>query len=310
MAGRTTLNVTIIGAGRVGSVLGRVLVEEGQTVVSVLSRTRSSARKAASFIGAKSFSNRLSDIPPSTDCVYITTPHGAVEDVARALANLEHLQFRALAVCHASGMHTAEVLQSLGDRGATVFSFHPLQTFPRDFHPRDILPTARGIYYGVDGSRAGIAFARRLAKVLRGSVLLVPPEVRVLYHAACVVASNHLTTMFAVVQEMGERCGMRSRDLLKVFGPIADATLRNIAQSSPADALSGPIARGGVETLSRHLQVIQEELPAVLPYFGAVSLETVRLAQRKGSITDPQAAQMCRRITSFLNPSTTKRGGR
>jgi predicted short-subunit dehydrogenase-like oxidoreductase (DUF2520 family) len=215
-----------------------------------------------------------------------------------------------LAACHASGMHTAEVLQSLGDRGATIFSFHPLQTFPRDFPPRDILPSARGIYYGVDGSRAGIAFARRLAKVLQGRVLLVHPEARVLYHAACVVASNHLTTMFAVVQEMGERCGMRSRDLLEVFGPIAEATLRNIARSSPADALSGPIARGGAETVSRHLEAIRAEIPAVLPYFGAVSLETVRLAQRKGSITDQQAAQMRTLITAFLNPSTTNREGR
>jgi predicted short-subunit dehydrogenase-like oxidoreductase (DUF2520 family) len=310
MAVRRKLNVTIIGAGKVGSVLGRVLVEEGARVVGVISRTRSSARKGASFIGAQSFSSRLSDIPPSTDLIYLTTPHGAVEEVARALARLEHLRFSGIAVCHASGMYTAEALGPLGERGATLFSFHPLQTFPRDFHARDILPTARGIYYGVDGSPKGIAFARRLAKILKGKVLRVPPEFRILYHAACVVASNHLTTMMAVVQVMAEHCGMRPGDLSKVFGPIVGATLRNIACSSPADALSGPIARGGVETLHRHLEAVGEALPDVLPYFAAVSLETVRLARRKGSIDDVQAADMNRLIASFSPQSPTERGKR
>jgi predicted short-subunit dehydrogenase-like oxidoreductase (DUF2520 family) len=308
MAVRRKLNVTIIGAGKVGSVLGRILIEEGERVVCVVSRRRSSARRAAAFIGARSFSTRLSDIPAVTDLIFITTPHAEIEEVARSLAQLEHLAFRRLAVCHASGIHTARALEPLAERGSEVFSFHPLQTFPRDFRPRDILPSARGIVYGVDGSSAALSRARRLARSLRGRILLVPPERRVLYHAACVVASNHLTTMLWVVQKMGERCGMQPKEFWNVFGPIVSATLQNVGGSSPAEALSGPIARGGIETLSLHVDSVRGALPVFLPYFVAVSRETVRLALEKGSIDRVRAEEMEDLLTSTMKPFSTEEG--
>jgi len=304
MPRRTSLNVAIIGAGRVGSVLGRILAEEGERVVCVVSRSGASARKAGRFIGCRRTTTDLAALPRETDCVFITTPHGAVGDVARALAQVDHLNFRTLSACHASGMHTAAVLEPLQRRGATVFSFHPLQTFPRDFEPRRIVPSARGIYYGVDGSTKGIRMARLLAKKLGGHVVLIPAEMRVLYHAACVVASNHLTTMMSVLQTMFGRMEGRGREYFSVFRPILMATLENVAATSPAEALSGPIARGGIETVEGHLEAVQEYVPSLLPYFAAVSLETVRLSLSKGSINVAQASSMDALIRSYLRQSS------
>jgi predicted short-subunit dehydrogenase-like oxidoreductase (DUF2520 family) len=293
------LSVTIIGAGRVGSVLGRVLVEEGTSVLGVLSRTRASARRAARFIGARLASDRLTDFPPKTTLAFIATPHDAIPEVARGLAQITGFDFRRLAVCHASGMHTASVLEPLRAVGAAVFSFHPLQTFPRDFPPRDILPAARGIVYGVDGDRRGMAVARRLARALRGRILPIPPDRRELYHATCVVASNHLTTMLAVVEAMALCCGIPEREALRAFGPILGASLANARRTSPAAALSGPIARGGIATVARHLEAVRKEIPGLLPYFVAVSAETVRLALRKGSLTGSQASALQELLTTF-----------
>jgi predicted short-subunit dehydrogenase-like oxidoreductase (DUF2520 family) len=300
------LNVTIIGAGKVGSVLGRVLSEEGVRVVGVISRSRSSARRAARFIGATGASDRLSSIPASTTLVYITTPHAAVASVAQALAGENHLRFPELAVCHASGMLTADVLEPVASRGATVFSFHPLQTFPRDFPPQKILPSARGIYYGVDGSAGAVRIARALARRLRGHVLLVPPELRVLYHAACVVASNHLTTMLAVVEQLGVQLGIRPGRAMEVFGPIVEATVGNIRRTAPAEALSGPIARGGIDTLKEHLEAIHQSAPELLPYFIHVSSETIRLALRKGSIGQRRGEEMQVLLARFEGQSSER----
>src|SRR5512143_1776958 len=147
MKHRARLHITIIGAGNVGSVLGRILVENGERVVCVISRTARSASRAGRFLRCRRTSTDLAAIPSETDLIFIATPHSAVADVARALARLADFSFRGVAVCHASGMLTAEVLEPLRLRGATVFSFHPLQTFPRDFPPAAIVPTARGIVY-------------------------------------------------------------------------------------------------------------------------------------------------------------------
>jgi predicted short-subunit dehydrogenase-like oxidoreductase (DUF2520 family) len=189
-------------------------------------------------------------------------------------------------------MLTAEVLEPLRVRGAAVFSFHPLQTFPRDFAPRDILSSARGIFYGVDGMPRALTKARRLAGILGGRVIEIPPEMRAFYHASCVLASNHLTTMLSILENMFGVLRAGKTGFFDVYRPILMATLKNIEATSPARALSGPIARGGVETVAEHFSAISRFAPELVPYFAHLSLETVRLAKSKGSISDAQAQAM------------------
>ncbi len=281
-------NIAIVGAGKVGLSLGRILVDEGEKVVAVISRTRASARAGGKFLRCKNYATEVAAIPAGTDLIYLTVPHSVVEEVASSVAHLDGLRWKTVSACHASGMLTASALDPLARRGATVFSFHPLQTFPRDFRPRDIVPAARGIYYGVDGSRKGILAARRLARVLGGHILEVPPERRVLYHATCVLASNHLTAMMAVLDEMYRALRPGDEGFFAPFKAILMSTLRNIECTSPARALSGPVARGGIETVAGHFDAVQKYTPRVIPYYAQLTKETVRLASSKGSLTPDQ----------------------
>jgi predicted short-subunit dehydrogenase-like oxidoreductase (DUF2520 family) len=302
---RVPLRVAIVGAGKVGTVLGRVLVEEGARITAVVSRSRSSARSAAAFLRCRTYADALTAIPPETDIVFITTPHDAVAGVASTLARLEGLEFGRMGACHASGMLTASVLEPLAERGATVFSFHPLQTFPRSFPPRRIVPLARGIWYGADGPRPGLRMARRLARTLRGHVIEIPPEFRELYHAACVVASNHLTVLLSVVREMFGKVCREELPHLEPFRPIIEATILNVFATSPASALSGPVARGGVGTVAKHLEAVRTSLPALLPYFTCMTLETARLAVERGSLTPERREALENLIMSYTqDPST------
>jgi predicted short-subunit dehydrogenase-like oxidoreductase (DUF2520 family) len=298
------MNVVIIGAGKVGLVLGRILREEGQRIVCVVSRTSGSARKGGRFLKCARTSTSLESIPAGTDLVYITTPHSAVEEVAGGLARLEGLDFRRMAVCHASGMLTSSVLSPLAERGATVFSFHPLQTFPRDFEPDKIVPRARGIYFGVDGSPAAVRKAKRLARLMGSRVVVIPPELRPLYHAACVVASNHLTALLAVLEEMYAFLGGAQGGFFPVFSPIVAATLGNVERTSPVTALSGPVARGGVETIAGHLAILRDTMPQLVPYYAAMTQETVRLAGKKGSITEEQRERFLRLLQDYAPPTS------
>jgi predicted short-subunit dehydrogenase-like oxidoreductase (DUF2520 family) len=297
-------NIAIVGAGVVGSVLGRILVENGEKVVCVVSRTKKSAQSAGRFLHCRNVSDSLAAIPATTDLIYITTPHAVVEDVAARLSKLKHLNFKHLSVCHASGTLTARALNPLKKRGAIVFSFHPLQTFPREFAPKDIVPTARGIYYAVDGTQKAIKQAKSFARKLEGKVISIKPEMRVFYHAACVVASNHLTGLLAVLESMFGLLGLREKDFFTVFQPIIFSTLRNVKLTSPEAALSGPVARGGVETVAQHFESIKATAPELLPYFGTLTLETVKLAERKGSLTKQRALALRNLVHSYSNSKT------
>lgn len=300
---RVPLRVAIVGAGKVGTVLGRVLVEEGARITAVVSRSRTSARSAALFLRCRTYADAVTAIPPETDIVFITTPHDAVAGVAATLARLEGLEFGHMGACHASGMLSAAVLGPLEERGSSVFSFHPLQTFPRSFPPRRIVPLVRGIWYGVDGSRAGLRLARRLARALCGHVIEIPPDSRELYHAACVVASNHLTALLAVIREMYGSVSAEKQPSLEPFRPILEATILNVFATSPESALSGPVARGGVETVAKHLEAVRVSLPALLPYFTRMTLETVRLAVARGSLSPEGREALEHLIMSYTHDS-------
>jgi len=289
--------VAIVGAGKVGQVLGRILADNGATITCVISRTPGSVAAGKRFLRCRIGSTSLAAIPRETNLVFIATPHAAVSGVAAALAAEAPLRWTSTFVCHASGMLTAEALAPLRRKGAGVFSFHPLQTFPRDFAPHEIVPIARGIWYGVDGDGAAIRRARSLARSLEGRVMVVPPELRVFYHAACVVASNHLTALLADLETMGAR--FDPRHALDAFRPIIDATLNNVFRTSPARALSGPVARGGVETVREHLLSVRRTIPELIPYFVSMTGETVRLARTKGALPDEKLAAFDAMLGAF-----------
>ncbi|MDH4069187.1 MAG: DUF2520 domain-containing protein [Ignavibacteria bacterium] len=300
---RGRFRVAVIGGGQVGRVLGKLLVAGGHEVGCVISRTSASARSAGRFIGCRNTGTSLSLIPSDVNLLFLAVPHAAVEPVASDLARLDHIRFGTLGACHMSGMLSAEALAPLARRGARTFSFHPLQTFPRDFHPRKIIGSIRGIYYGVDGTAESLKIAGRLARTLGGSTVEIPPEMRRLYHAACVVASNHLTAMLFVLDEMFRIIRPDAgAGFLEVFRPIIDATLGNVERASPADALSGPVARGGVETVRGHLEAIRKFDQQVLEYFIAMTNETLRLAAVKGSVNEEQKEAMRSMLRTFEVP--------
>lgn len=298
--------IAIVGAGKVGCVLGRALADRGDRIVAVVSRTSASARRGGRFLRCRTVSTSPAAIPQETDLILLTTPHAAVEGVAAALAKRSDLRLRGMAVCHASGMLTAKALEPLRRRGAEVFSFHPLQTFPRDFPPSAMLGSVRGIFYGVDGGPRALRTAARLARRLGGHTVRVPPARRVLYHAACVVASNHLTALLGVLERMSAALG--GKRFSTVFEPIMQATIRNAARTSPARSLSGPVARGGVETVDAHFTAVRRSVPEAVPYFAALTLETIRLARSGGSIDDRQAGRMIRLVLSHLRAYSGKKG--
>jgi predicted short-subunit dehydrogenase-like oxidoreductase (DUF2520 family) len=300
MAGEKRIRFAVVGAGRVGPVLGRILAENGHRPTAVISRTLRSARSGARFVGCRMAARDLRRIPEGTDLILLAVPHAGIGAVAEELARRRE-DFTGVAVCHASGIHTAEILAPVERKGGTTFSFHPLQTFPRDLARAAILPSARGIPFGIDGSRAGLRWGRRLARMLGGSAILIPPETRILYHAACVVSSNHLTTMLWIVERMFRAVGAGRPAPMRAVGPIVTATLANVLSTSPARALSGPVARGGVETLAEHLESVRRSLPELLPYFAAVSRETIALAEVKGSAS-PEAIRAMRQLLEPFIP--------
>jgi predicted short-subunit dehydrogenase-like oxidoreductase (DUF2520 family) len=170
------------------------------------------------------------------DLVLITTPDAAIEGVAAAIDPSERT-----VVAHAAGSLELDVLAEHPRRAAV----HPLVALP---DPERGAERLVGSWFAV----AGDPLVQRVAADLGGRWFEVADDDRAAYHAAAAVASNHLVALMGQVHRIAEGIGVPGEAYLH----LAAGALQNVAEVGPADALTGPVARGDWVTVARHLAAI------------------------------------------------------
>jgi predicted short-subunit dehydrogenase-like oxidoreductase (DUF2520 family) len=286
-----TPHLSIIGAGTVGSTLGAALSAKGYGVLSVISRTGSDAISLARKVRARRASTDLKDLDPGTDILLVTVPDSALSDVASRTAKASPLRFSKLLALHCSGVHPAGILKPLERKGALVAAAHPVQTFPHHESPARLRSRLRGIFYGMDGSPAALTRAEKLVKDLAGTPVLVPKEMKPLYHTACVFASNYLLMLISAVDELARAAGLKV-GWTEVFGPLMTATMEDAVRAVPVDALTGPIVRGDYSTVRLHLGALMAYAPQFLPLYIVAGIEIARAARARGRLRDDQFQEL------------------
>ncbi len=279
--------VALVGAGAVGRSLGMALSSAGMHVSAVISALPSEAGRLGVLVGAAYTGTALSGIPEGVDAVFLCVPDDAIRPVARDLASLER-SWAGVFVAHTSGSHTAGSLTALAAAGARVASFHPLQSFPRSGEPKSF----EGSYIGIEGSPEALETAERIAVQLGARAVRIPETMKTRYHLAASIASNYLTTLLAIVDELFATQGRADVPDSRIFLPLVRETLDNIETSGPLDALTGPVTRGDVGTIKMHLESLRAERQHLLPVYAALATETVRAAVRGRHLAPERAEQL------------------
>lgn len=285
-------SVAIVGCGTVGTALGRLLSAAGYPIAGVSTRHADTARKAADRLGTKRFSLIPWKITPQAQVVFITTPDDAIEPTCRAIAQKSGFAKNGIVV-HCSGALASSVLAPARTCGAFVASLHPLQSFASVEQAERLVP---GSYCTVEGDPPALPVTRRIVGDIGGRLLQITPEGKTLYHAAAVVASNYLVTLVDLALTLNRLAGMPPEVSFTALKPLIEGTLNNIGAKGIPGALTGPIARGDVATVSAHLQAIKEKAPELLEAYKILGRHTVGLAQRQGSLT----AEVTGRLLSLL----------
>jgi predicted short-subunit dehydrogenase-like oxidoreductase (DUF2520 family) len=239
--------LAIVGAGRLGGALAKAAREEGLEVA---------------LAGRENALDACRDAEAALICV----PDGGIEEVAAHIAEaIPPLRL----VGHSSGATSLEALKPAADRGATVYSLHPLQTIPGP--DAELVGAACALSASTpEGER----FAELLADRLGMRSFTVPEEKRAAYHAAAAIASNFLVALEESAADLLERIGIEdARDLL---APLVLTTAANWADRG-REALTGPIARGDHETVARHTEALAEHAPELLPLYEALAERTREL---------------------------------
>jgi predicted short-subunit dehydrogenase-like oxidoreductase (DUF2520 family) len=245
--------VGIVGPGRLGSALAINLARAGYAIAFLVGRPRkrvsSDTEKLAPRVGAKILT--LEEAGSEAGLVWITVPDDTIGDVAAKLAAAG--EWRGRMVFHSSGALTSEVLAPLRAKGARVASVHPGMTFVRK-----TTPTMEGVPFGVEGDAEAVRVARRVVRDLGGTVFAIKKRNKVLYHAFDAFASPMVIALMSSLEQVGRAAGIKRSKLRSMAGPLLRQTIDNYLEHGAAAALSGPLARGDVATVRRHLSALRK----------------------------------------------------
>jgi predicted short-subunit dehydrogenase-like oxidoreductase (DUF2520 family) len=254
---------TLVGPGRAGTSIALALVHAGWRPVAVAGRSvdAPSTRHAVARLGVPAAP--LTVVGAGAALVIVATPDAAIDVAARALA--PGLDPAALVV-HLSGARGLDALAAVTELrpDCEVGALHPLQTFAAPDPQR-----VAGAWAAVAGPSAVADLARELG----AHPFVVPDDRRAAYHAAAVVASNHVVALLGQVERLAETAGVP----FDAFLPLIATTLANCAHHGPAAALTGPVARGDVDTVAAHLDALPD---AERDTYRALALAALTLAAR------------------------------
>jgi predicted short-subunit dehydrogenase-like oxidoreductase (DUF2520 family) len=268
---------SIVGAGRLGTVLGAALVRRGWTAAAIVDKDPGAARESRRIIGRGTAVAGLGGTARLGDVVIIAVPDNAVGRVAAGLAR-SGVSWAGRFVFHTSGLLPARVLEPLRKRGARIASVHPVQSFPRKDAPASIF---RGITWGVEGDPAAVAAAEEMVRRLRGNVLLLSEKDKPLYHAACSLASNAMIALEWTASGMLGAAGIGEKAAAGMLFPLVQGTLQNVNNLGLEKALTGPILRGDAATVRKHLKALRDD-PHARGVYLVMGKQLLRLAEKSG----------------------------
>nr|WP_260428372.1 Rossmann-like and DUF2520 domain-containing protein [Micromonospora globispora] len=275
----------MLGAGRVGAVLGAALAAAGHRVVAASGVSGAAKARIALLLPETANRSATSVAQAATDLLIVAVPDDALAGVVAGLAETGALR-PGQVVAHTSGTHGLDVLAPAAAVGARPLALHPAMTFTGT--PDDLTRLA-GISYGVTAPAELRAFAARLVADLGGVPEWVGEADRPLYHAALAHGANHLVTLVNEASDRLRDAGVAQPE--KVLAPLLRAALENALRLGD-DALTGPVSRGDAGTVRRHLARLAATAPESVPPYLALARRTADRAIAAGRLRPADAESL------------------
>jgi predicted short-subunit dehydrogenase-like oxidoreductase (DUF2520 family) len=280
--------IVLIGPGRLGLTVARLLAEAGHEIRAIISRDESRAAAAGRFVGSTGVGTTDFTRVREGELVLLALPDDQIGEMAARLRRDGHLTPGTVLI-HFSGIHPAVIL--LGEEGPLLhaLAIHPLQTFANAVMGVRQLP---GSPCSVEGEEALLPLAEALVTDLGGTPFRLAAEHKPLYHAAACVASNYLVTLIDTASEIMAGCGFSREEAFRLLKPLLRGTNKNLSTFGPGRALTGPVARGDLRTVRNHLQALAELPPDFQVVYRVLGRRTVALAKREGALEGGKAEEI------------------
>ena len=243
--------IGFIGAGRTGCTLGKYLSGYA-TVAGYYSRTWQSADDAATFTQSRAFCD-LETLVNNCDTIFITTPDGVISEVWECI---RHYNLKDKIVCHFSGSLSSGIFSKSGSTGASCCSVHPMYAFSSKYTSYLQFNTA---CLSVEGQERAVQEMKKLFEALHHKVFVINPCDKAKYHAAAAFSSNYVTGILHIALQLLKECGFNESDAIKLLAPVILNNVNSVLENGTAQALTGPVERGDISTVERHIGILNDE---------------------------------------------------
>lgn len=275
IAGIASMRLGIIGGGRAAWAFGSGWKAAGRPLSGIALRPHSNS-EVPERLGAPSLP--LEALVPDSDLVLLAVPDESIPRLAPSLPPLGDA-----ALFHPSGSLTGEVFEA-PERG---FSLHPL----RSLGPVGSVPGLIDALLVYEGPDASLEIGREVAATVGGRFARIEAGSKSLYHAAAVLASNYVAALLEAAEELMIRSGLEGEPLARALASLAESAVRNWAGALGPARFTGPIARGDVATVLKHLEALGEADPARRELYRTVGSELAR-AVEKGAESPAEVSRM------------------
>ncbi|HQT91075.1 MAG TPA: DUF2520 domain-containing protein [Candidatus Kryptobacter bacterium] len=270
---RSGVSFSIVGPGRVGSSLAKALVQEGWHCDSIVGQTGGGLREheLSRRLPGVHLVDSISSLGPDFDLLFLTVTDDHIGRVASELAVVRGIDWTGKTVLHTSGIVTVASLRKLKLAGAHTGALHPIAPFATPFSPR----SARNIYYDFLGDDASRKLAFRVTKDLSSKLLVMRSERdRALLHISSVILSN-FTVIGALTAEELLSDFILKKDIKMLSNRLLSSTFNNLNKAHGVSGLTGPLARGDLGIIGKHLKSLENN-SALLQFYRSASLLGIR----------------------------------
>ena len=271
------MRIGIIGAGKVGTTLGKYLSIHGKNVTGFYSRTHESADEAATFAETETYSS-LCKLVEQSDVIFITTPDGVIHQV---WGELLHQDISNRIICHFSGSLSSHVFSGREEAGASGISMHPMYAFSDKFHSYEQFHTA---YLTLEGDPEAVAVMKPMWEAIGHHVLTLKAEDKIKYHAAAAMASNEMLGLMQASLDILSECGFSEKDSMALLTPLVQGNIASMLEKGCVNALTGPVERGDAQTVRKHLQALEGSKAGKI--YQSLGSTMVELAKRRNPDRD------------------------
>jgi predicted short-subunit dehydrogenase-like oxidoreductase (DUF2520 family) len=284
--------IGIVGAGAVGTALGMALSRGGWPVHAVASRDAGRRERFRSLVDVSRVFADPEPILDEVELIILAVPDDAIAGLAASLR-----MYSGQAMIHTSGALGADVLTPAMAAGTQIGAFHPLVAFA---DTERAVAALHGATVAIEGDDQLAAMLADMAEAIGATPVRLAPGSKAAYHAAAVLAAGGFVALLDAIAELGRVAGLDEAGSLAIYGPLIEGTLGNARALGIRAALTGPMTRGDVGTLTAHLATLREHAPDVLDLYVAAARREIELAESRGALAPEVAATMRMALASAL----------